>query len=415
MAFNLDHEAAVSDLNQYWYSQPTIDALVAEIELRATSVAFLSTPSLYFNLKSDKVRANSKVFEFDRQWESDPGFVFYDYNAPDKVPVTTWEAFDMVVVDPPFITKEVWAKYAETVKLIAKKGAHLLFTSVIENHQVLEELLDTSLMVPAFRPSIPKLVYQYHCFTNFAPNALERPNPELPAEDASIVAARSLANDMRESQNAFKAQMVNRDRAGEQLLPQPTAARGQGSEWDEKPVASSQDPAMKWTTVPEGLTEYAGGAAAPAPEAAVKLSDEYYAVEARRAQMDKLRKLVDVVVKDVEMCLKHHMAVEADASKAADVAPHIATLNAQRDKNLAEMSSIADQLAQGDAKDASGVCKLVTNFCAEWQQPITTTDKYRELCADSTRKFKSPIFNRQKELLAEMKKIKARDVKAATA
>ena len=29
--------------------------------------------------------------------------------------------FDMVVIDPPFITREVWEKYADCAKMILKK------------------------------------------------------------------------------------------------------------------------------------------------------------------------------------------------------------------------------------------------------------------------------------------------------
>ena len=34
------------DLNQYWYSAPTIDAMVAEVHAHGRKACFLSTPSL---------------------------------------------------------------------------------------------------------------------------------------------------------------------------------------------------------------------------------------------------------------------------------------------------------------------------------------------------------------------------------
>jgi len=264
---SFDANKAEADLNQYWYSEHTIKTMVKEIEMFAGSAAFLSTPSLYFALTKDSLRAKSKLFEFDKQWESDPGFVFYDYNEPEKVPVGLWESFDYIVVDPPFITAEVWAKYAQTIKLIAKKGARFFFTSVIENHQMLEEFADTALMVPVFRPSIPKLVYQYHCFTSYESHSLAEPNPELPPEDATVLNARRLANDMRESQNAFKLQAQLRPREGEAPLPSAQHQHPSGA-----------DPAMQWTYVPEGLTEYPEGhSSAPPPE--VPPSAAFLAVE----------------------------------------------------------------------------------------------------------------------------------------
>src|SRR3989338_7551247 len=105
------------ELNQYWYSEATIQALCEEIKLYGSKVAFLSTPSLYFAFPEEE-RKNFKLFEFDKKWESDPGFVFFDFNHPDKIPVGLWNSFDYIVVDPPFITKEVWVKYIEAVTTI---------------------------------------------------------------------------------------------------------------------------------------------------------------------------------------------------------------------------------------------------------------------------------------------------------
>src|SRR5688572_2091064 len=50
-------------MNQYWYSAATIDTMVAEIEKVAKRVAFLSTPSIYFSLKNEELRRNSKLFD----------------------------------------------------------------------------------------------------------------------------------------------------------------------------------------------------------------------------------------------------------------------------------------------------------------------------------------------------------------
>jgi len=62
-------------MNQYWYSPNTIQRIGEDIEEQGGRVAFLSTPSIYFSV-SPEVRARSKVFDFDRKWESDPGFVY---------------------------------------------------------------------------------------------------------------------------------------------------------------------------------------------------------------------------------------------------------------------------------------------------------------------------------------------------
>ncbi len=79
------------------------------------------------------------------QWSKDKGFVKYDFNSPENIttvitlvyskhffnqilyiPADLSHSFDIVIVDPPFITQDVWEKYATTVKLILKKGILIL-------------------------------------------------------------------------------------------------------------------------------------------------------------------------------------------------------------------------------------------------------------------------------------------------
>ena len=47
--------------------------------------------------------------QFDKKWETDPGFVFYDFNQPSDLPSDLEGTFELAVIDPPFITKEVIA------------------------------------------------------------------------------------------------------------------------------------------------------------------------------------------------------------------------------------------------------------------------------------------------------------------
>jgi len=105
-------------MNQYWYSAKTIETMVAEIEEMGKRVAFLSTPSLYFSLKNEEVKRESRLFDFDDQWASDPNFVKFNYKEADKIPAQYHHYFDYVVVDPPFITDVVWEQYAVSIKLL---------------------------------------------------------------------------------------------------------------------------------------------------------------------------------------------------------------------------------------------------------------------------------------------------------
>eukprot|EP01027_Heterolobosea_sp_BB2_P013301 GEZU01019192.1.p1 GENE.GEZU01019192.1~~GEZU01019192.1.p1 ORF type:complete len:236 (-),score=47.56 GEZU01019192.1:46-666(-) len=189
-----------ADFNQYWYSIGTIDAVVREIKDQAQrSVAFVSTPSLYFSLQeyekqqqqqgdanSTALSSRSKLFDFDLKWKANPGFVHYDYNKPTDVPAELHHTFDYVVVDPPFITRDVWEKYIETVRLLlVPEGGKFLFSTIPENEAMLREVLgsDVELRVANFKPRIPNLVYQYVFYTNYDSELLRQRNPEVVEDD----------------------------------------------------------------------------------------------------------------------------------------------------------------------------------------------------------------------------------------
>ena len=61
------------------------------------------------------------------------------------------------MIDPPFITREVWEKYAEAAKLLLVDGGHVLGSTIDENEAMIKEVVGADRK--AFRPSIPNLVY----------------------------------------------------------------------------------------------------------------------------------------------------------------------------------------------------------------------------------------------------------------
>ena len=164
---------------RYWYSTDTIKAIADEVEEVATKAAFLSTPSIYFSLKkSSPVRQSSWVLDLDEQWASEPGFFAYDFNKPDVLPEEILGSFDCVVIDPPFITEDVWSKFATSAKLLLQPGGKIILTTVAENREMLKGMLGVE--PTAFKPSIPHLVYQYDLYTNYESNRFSTPNPEIP-------------------------------------------------------------------------------------------------------------------------------------------------------------------------------------------------------------------------------------------
>ena len=81
----------------------------------------------------------------------------------------------MAVIDPPFITREVWQKYVLAVKILMKNDengdlkGNLLCSTITENKDFMKELLNVNPII--FRPSIPNLVYQYNFYTNYEDEA----------------------------------------------------------------------------------------------------------------------------------------------------------------------------------------------------------------------------------------------------
>lgn len=111
-------------LNQYWYSDATIRMMADDIQAVAKRIAFLSTPSIYFSLTDASVREASALFDFDDKWADEPGFVHYDFRKPEDIPVELHHTFDGVVIDPPFVTDEVWEQYAVAARLLLVRDSY---------------------------------------------------------------------------------------------------------------------------------------------------------------------------------------------------------------------------------------------------------------------------------------------------
>ena len=201
------------NFNQYWYSAATIAALAAEIDVlrpatrvgsrappeapaggaRAHArVAFLCTPSLFFAFPAATRAARGYVLlDIDTAaFGSEAGFERLDFLSAAPLPPHLAGAFDAVVIDPPFITADVWAAAARCARALLGAdgeagdlaGGQIIATTVRENAALLAQLLAARRV--AFRPSIPHLVYQYDAFVSgFEPQVLCARNAEVPDED----------------------------------------------------------------------------------------------------------------------------------------------------------------------------------------------------------------------------------------
>jgi len=191
----------IAATNQYWYSAATIAVLANEALQQSDGgpIGCISTPSVFFSLPK-AAQDRSYVFDFDEQFaDKTQNFVRYDFNQPLDFPSRFRHYFEVLVIDPPFITKEVWERYTVTAKELLAPGGKLLCTTISENAEMMQKLLGVESQ--RFRPSIPNLVYQYvfgaallqlttfclprlfsvryNVYTNFSSHILQQPNPEV--------------------------------------------------------------------------------------------------------------------------------------------------------------------------------------------------------------------------------------------
>lgn len=180
-----------ADLNQYWYSLNTIEAVLKEILIQCQQqfgtsptelkIGFLSTPSIYFSLLENHPEWESccYLFDLDKKWSRLKQFWMYDFNQPTQnIPKEWAQQFSLLVIDPPFITESVWKLYKETVQYLQKPNVKIIASTTVENESLMKELFVATPVT--FQPSIPHLVYQYNFYCNFEPTILSTKNPEIP-------------------------------------------------------------------------------------------------------------------------------------------------------------------------------------------------------------------------------------------
>jgi hypothetical protein len=173
------------DINQYWFSEATIEFLINQIKKSgAEKIAFVSTPSIFFS-SDEEIKEKSYVFDYDeRLVKKHKNAIKFDFNEFSELikDEKLKNNFDFILIDPPYINEPSWTKYSDFVKAIAKCSegkvtAKILTCSISENKEMLKRLLD--LEIKNFQPSIPHLVYQYNFFANYDDEDLNGVNSEI--------------------------------------------------------------------------------------------------------------------------------------------------------------------------------------------------------------------------------------------
>lgn len=178
-------------LSQFWYDAPTARSLAQEC-LRAAGpriqflpplaafealmvaaegrVAFVCSPTAFGALSASE-RASHALLEFDARFEAlFPGhFVHFDYREPLGLPEELGGAFDVLLADPPFLSKECLAKTAIALRFLASKGpqpAKILLCTGSLMEGLANQLLQ--LTPTNFKPRhANNLANDFACFANY--------------------------------------------------------------------------------------------------------------------------------------------------------------------------------------------------------------------------------------------------------
>ncbi|XP_068667084.1 uncharacterized protein [Aristolochia californica] len=161
-------------LSQFWYDRETADTVATEVRNLSVSssspIACIACPTIYAYLKKIDPSIPVKLLEFDSrfsQYGSD--FTFYDYNHPEELPEAMKHAYQIIVADPPYLSKECLEKVARTISFLVRPGeCYLLLLTGEVQKDIAAELL--GLYPCGFRPQhSSKLGNEFRLFTNYDP------------------------------------------------------------------------------------------------------------------------------------------------------------------------------------------------------------------------------------------------------
>ncbi|RZC83485.1 hypothetical protein C5167_046266 [Papaver somniferum] len=161
-------------LSQFWYDKETAETVAEEVRKlsasTSSSVVCIACPTLYAYLKKIDPSISVQLLEYDNRFEQyGSDFTFYDYNKPEELPQELKHAYQIVVADPPYLSKECLEKVTQTVEFLKKPGDSclLLLTGEVQEERAAELM---NLYACGFRPRhCSKLGNEFRLFTNYDP------------------------------------------------------------------------------------------------------------------------------------------------------------------------------------------------------------------------------------------------------
>lgn len=165
------------NLSQFWYEQETAETVAKEVLhlsqlFESPYVACVACPTLYAYIKKIDPNAHVQLLEYDRRFQKyGSEFTFYDYNQPEELPSPLKNAFQILIADPPYLSKECLEKVAQTISFLKQNGKCylLLLTGEVQKDRA-AALLD--LHACGFRPQhSSKLGNEFRLYTSYDPES----------------------------------------------------------------------------------------------------------------------------------------------------------------------------------------------------------------------------------------------------
>lgn len=164
-------------LSQFWYNEETAERLAKEaLQIAGTNgrIACVSAPTAYKKIRHLKSETcDVKCLEYDTRFSIyGEDFHFYDYEEPLNLPLDWKHSFDIVILDPPFLSEECLCKSAVTAKFLAKDKVILCTGAIMAG--LAQKLLNASPC--SFQPRhTNQLQNEFRCYTNYNSDILNKP------------------------------------------------------------------------------------------------------------------------------------------------------------------------------------------------------------------------------------------------
>jgi hypothetical protein len=146
-------------------------------------IACVSCPTLFDSIyeeyfakpvdSTNQAKFSLKLFEYDKRFldaYTDKYFEFYDYNQPLNVDDSNRNKYNLMIVDPPYLSEECLGKILETVKYMAVSNT--TFKLILCTGQIMTDFIRShfDLNLCEFEPKHERnLANQFRCFTNYQP------------------------------------------------------------------------------------------------------------------------------------------------------------------------------------------------------------------------------------------------------